>query len=202
MTAQGGHNSSSSCLYAKNFSLQIQHQEQFIIIIIISLTTRASNIVCLVIFGDREYLSEMYKLTCRKKMQPLRNTTFRIKRLWSCILFSRFSSITFSSPETLSILLVTWSAKRRALIKLRTSGNAYVTFPNTSAYAQKLILIEGREVESVFFKVDRSDFKEVLTDRAFHFAEIRWLKVEKRTEIRLEGRRHLQNDCNWVCLNI
>ena len=60
-----------------------------------------------------------------------------------------------------------------ALIKLRTSGNAYVMFPNTSAYAQKLILMEEREVERVLFKVHRSDFKQVWTDGGFHVAAIR-----------------------------
>ena len=59
--------------------------------------------------------------------------------------------------------------------------------------------MEGREVLSVFLSVDRSDFKDVLTDRGFHFDKIKLLGVEKRTEIRLEGRlSHFQNDCKFV----
>ena len=61
--------------------------------------------------------------------------------------------LTFSFPEP-PFLLVTWSAKRRALVgtlwqqlpdvrKSRTSGNACVFFARISAQAQKLILREG-----------------------------------------------------------
>ena len=59
------------------------------------------------------------------------------------ILFSRAKN--HSRPQSPPFLLVTWSAKRVALVTLKfaTSGSACLVDSNTSAHAQKLLLGKG-----------------------------------------------------------